>query len=161
MKKIILFSLLCISFIVSPQNKAETPEKPAKKERTIALWGHIMDSFTKVGILGTKITLMRIDSTVIDTMTVNYFDGDTRKIDTYYKFTVAASPQKFIIKAEHPDYYPTYIDYDIKYVARNIYFDAPWHFMKKRPRRMELDDHQLKEAVVTATRIKMVYKGDT
>lgn len=162
MKRSILIMLLCIvALSCQAQGSTEAKGKRVKKERTIDLWGHIQDSFTKVGILGTKITLMRPDSTVIDTMTVDYFDGNTRKIDTYYKFTIAARPQKFIIKAEHPDYYPTYIDYDIKYVARNNYFDAPWHFMKKRPRRMELVDHQLKEAVVTATRIKMVCKGDT
>ena len=153
---------LCVVALSSQaQGNTDTKGKSVKKERTIALWGHIADSFTKVGILGTKITLMRPDSTVVDTMTVDYFDGNTRKIDTYYKFTIAAHPQKFIIKAENPDYYPAYIDYDMKYVARNVYFDAPWHFMKKRPRKMELQDHQLKEAVVVATKIKMVYKGDT
>jgi len=161
MKKIILFSFLCICFIVSPQNKVETPEKPAKKERTIPLWGHIKDSFTKVGIEGVRITLMRPDSSVIDTQTVNYFNGRTNKIDTYYRFDIPARPQKFIIKAEHPDYYPTYIDFDIKYVARNNYFDAPWHFMKKRARRINEQDHKLNEALITATKIKMVYKGDT
>jgi hypothetical protein len=154
--------LLCIVALSSQAQKSTDPKgKSVKKERTITIWGHIADSFTKVGVLGTKITLMRPDSTLIDTMRVGYFNGNTRKIDTYYKFTIAARPQKFIIKAEQPDYYPTYIDYDIKYVARNVFFDAPWHFMKKRPRRMELEDHQLKEAVVVATKIKMVYKGDT
>jgi len=161
MKKIILLSFLCLSFIVTPQNKVETSEKPAKKERTIPLWGHIKDSFTKVGIESTKITLMRPDSSVIDTQTVNYFDGRTNKIDTYYRFDIPARPQKFIIKAEHPDYYPTYIDFDIKYVARNNYFDVPWHFMKKRVRRITEQDHKLNEALVTATKIKIVYKGDT
>jgi len=162
MKRIVLIMLLCIVALSSQAQKSTVPtDKSIKKERTIAIWGHIADSFTKVGILGTKITLMRPDSTVIDTMTVDYFNGNTRKIDTYYKFTIAARPQKFIIKAEHPDYYPAYVDYDIKYVARNVYFDAPWHFMKKRPRSMEQVDHQLKEAVVVATKIKMIFKGDT
>ena len=162
MKRLVLIMLLCIVALSSQAQESTDPKgKSVKKERSILLWGHIADSFTKVGILGTKITLMRHDSTVIDTMTVGYFDGRTRKIDTYYKFTIAAHPQKFIIKAEHPDYYPTYVDYDIKYVARNVYFDAPWHFMKKRPRQMDQQDHQLKEAVVVATKIKMVFKGDT
>jgi len=162
MKRSVLIILLCIvAFNSQAQQSANTKGKSVKKERTIALWGHIKDSFTKVGILGTKITLMRPDSTVIDTMTVKYFNRNTRKIDTYYNFTIPAHPQKFIIKAVHPDYYPTYIDYDIKYVARNVFFDAPWHFMKKRPSHMDQTYHQLKEAVVVATKIKMVYKGDT
>lgn len=159
---LLIFMLLCFStFKIQAQGNVDTKGKNVKKERTIALWGHIKDSFTKVGILGTKISLMRPDSTVIDTMTVNYFDGNTRKIDTYYKFNIPASPQKFIIKAEHPDYYPAFIDYDIKYVARNVYFDAPWHFMKKRARPMDKTDHLLNEAVVIATKVKIVFKGDT
>jgi hypothetical protein len=157
----LMLAIAMLAISVFAQNKVETNTKPAKKERTIALWGHIKDSFTKVGIERTRITLMRPDSSVIDTQTVNYFNGRTNKIDTYYRFDIPARAQKFIVKAEHPDYYPTYVDFDIKYVARNTYFDAPWHFMKKRPRSMEQQEHQLKEAVITATKIKMVYKGDT
>ena len=154
--------MLCFSILIGEaQNNVETKVKNQQKERKIALWGHIADSFTKVGIEGTKITLMRPDSSVIDTQTVNYFNGRTNKIDTYYRFDIPTKPQKFIIKAEHPDYYPTYIDFDLKYVARNNYFDAPWHYMKKRQRRLDQRDHQLSEAVVMATKIKMVFKGDT
>lgn len=160
-KSFLIVSLSLMAVVASAQEKAATPAQPAKKERTIALWGHIKDSFTKVGIEGTRITLMRGDSSVIDTQTVNYFNGRTNKIDTYYRFDIPARPQKYIIRAEHPDYLPCYIDFDIKYVARNNFFDAPWHYMKKRPRRMVEKDHALKEALVTATKIKMVYKGDT
>lgn len=165
--KIVAFRYLLViqlslsAMLVVAQNKQEKTTEPVKKERTIALWGHIKDSFTKVGIEGTRITLMRPDSSVIDTQTVNYFNGRTNKIDTYYRFDIPARPQKYIIRAEHPDYLPCYIDFDIRYVARNNYFDAPWHYMKKRPRRMVDKDHALKEAQVTATKIKMVYKGDT
>ena len=162
MKRLVLIIGICIVALSSQaQKNTDRTGNSVKKERTIALWGHIADSFTKVGVLKTKITLMRPDSTVIDTMTVNYFDGNTRKIDTYYMFTIAAHSQKFIIKAEHPDYYPAYVNYDIKYVARNVYFDVPWHFMKKRQRRMDQQDHQLNEALVVATKIKMIFKGDT
>lgn len=161
MKRIILFVLISLMAMgIQANNVADTKGKNEKKERTIDLWGHIKDSFTKVGILGTKVTLMRTDSTVIDTMTVKYFDWGL-KLDTYYKFQIPASPQKFIIRAEHPDYKPTFIDYDIKYVARNVYFDAPWHYMKKRAYRMTKEDHVFNEVVIKATKIKMVYKGDT
>ena len=161
MKRVILFVLFCLAVFGSQaKNSEDTKSKNEKKERTIDLWGHIKDSFTKVGILGTKITLMRSDSSVVDTMTVKYFDWGL-KLDTYYKFNIPARPQKFIIRAEHPDYKPTYVDYDIKYVARNVYFDAPWHYMKKRAYRMTKEQHVLNEVVVKATKIKMVYKGDT
>ncbi len=160
MKRVLLFTLLCFVALGCHAKEIEDTKNKNEKERTIALWGHIKDSFTKVGILGTKITLMRSDNSVVDTMTVKYFDWGL-KLDTYYKFNIPARPQKFIIRAEHPDYKPTYIDYDIKYVARNVYFDAPWHYMKKRAYRMSKEEHVLNEVVVKATKIKMVYKGDT
>lgn len=161
MKRIMLLCCCNLLALLSIAQSPATITTSGKKLRTIALWGHIKDSFTKVGVEGTKITLMRPDSSVIDTQTVNYFNGRTNKIDTYYRFDIPARPQKYIIRAEHPDYLPCYIDFDIKYVARNNYFDAPWHYMKKRQRRMVEKDHALKEAMVTATKIKMVYKGDT
>ena len=159
--KNLLFLLLFVSFLGNAQAQDSLAVKPkaVKKERTLALWGHIKDSFTKGGILGTKITLMRPDSSVVDTMTVKYFSGNLNNIDTYYKFTIPAHEEKFIIKAEHPDYYPCYIDFNVKYVARNSYFDAPWHYLKKR--KMEEVDHQLNEVVIKATKVKIVYKGDT
>jgi len=157
MKKIVLFSLLCILTYSTCWAQKNTV---AKKERTIFLWGHVKDSFTRSGIANVKITLMRPDSTVIDTMTVDYFDKDSPQMDSYYKFEIPARPQKFIIKAEHPDYKATFIDYEIKYVARNTYFDAPWHLMKKAEKKVE-QSHTLKEVVVKATQVKLVYKGDT
>ena len=48
----------------------------------------------------------------------------------------------------------------MRHIARNTYFDAPWHYMKKRSRMTE-DVHQLGEVVVRATKIKMTYRGDT
>ncbi len=157
MKKIALFSLLCIFTYNTCWAQKNTD---TKKERTIFLWGHIKDSFTKDGIRNAKITLMHSDSTVVDTMSVNYYDHGSW-IDSYYRFEVPARPQKFIIKAEQPDYQTTFINYEIKYVARNTYFDAPWHLMKKAEKKEEEQSHVLKEVVVQATQVKLVYKGDT
>ena len=157
MKKIALFSLLCMLICGSSwaQEKNVT-----KKERTIILWGHIKDSFTKDGITKVKITLMHPDSTVVDSVRGNYYENGTWT-DSYYKFEIPARPQKFIIKAEHPDYQTTFVNYEIKYVARNTYFDAPWHLMKKAEKKEAEQSHTLKEVVVQATQVKLVYKGDT
>lgn len=133
-----------------------------KKERTIDLWGHVKESFTKVGIPDVKITLMRADSSVVDTMTV-WFNNDTynqTKADASYRFRIPARPASYIIRAQHPDYEDCYVDYAIKSVARNTYFDAPWHYMKKRDRSVDME-RLLDEVTVKATKIKMVYRGDT
>ena len=40
-----------------------------EKDRTIALWGHVRDSFTKHGVLGAKIYMQDENGTVLDSMT--------------------------------------------------------------------------------------------
>ncbi len=132
------------------------------KERKISLWGHVRDNVTRIGIDNAFITLMTSDSIVVDTMRVfgmGKWDGGN-KYDVAYKFQVPARPQKFIIRAEHPEYETMDINFEIKRVARNTYFDAPWHLMKRKPTQEEMY-RMLEEVEVRATKVKMVYKGDT
>lgn len=98
-------------------------------ERKISLWGHVKDSFTNGGIKDVMITLMDADSCVVDTQKVRYFDEDKTYMDSYYEFKIPAVPRQYIIKAEHPDYSPCYVDFNVRYVARNTFFDAPFHYM--------------------------------
>lgn len=133
------------------------------KERLVSIWGHIRDSFTKNGISGVMVTIMNADSTMIDTMRV--WGGSMQGVtyDTYYRFRIPAVPQKLIIKAEHPDYEDTYVDFDMKFIKRNTYFDVPWHYMKRKSKkRQEYNmEGELSEVVVTATKVRIAYRGDT
>lgn len=128
--------------------------------RTIPLWGHVKDGFTYAALHGTFVTLMREDSTVVDTMHVQCFNSGTPQEDTYYKFDVPARRARYIIKAEHPDYYPEYVDCTVRYVARNPYVDARHHEMRRRPY-ASFADRSLGEVVVKATKIRVAYRGDT
>ena len=103
--------------------------------------------------------LMRADSTIVDTMHV-FKQWSQGKDDYAYRFDIPAREQQYIIRAEHPDYETTYVNYHVRHIARNTYFDAPWHNMKKRSRMTE-DTHQLGEVVVRATKVKLFYRGDT
>ena len=129
-----------------------------KKDRTIALWGHVRDSFTKRGILNAKITLTTEEGFVLDTMRTWKPNNDFA--DAVYRFDVPVAPQKYVIMAEHPDYETTTVEYDLRYVARNTFFDVPHHFMPRRSRNSLLGG-QLQEVVVKATKVQMVYRGDT
>jgi len=135
------------------------PMAAQKKEKTVKLWGHVRNSFTRVGIDKAKITLMHEDSTVVDTMTVSCNNQGTPQQDAYYTFTIPAQKARYIILAQHPDYKDCYVDMTIKYIARNTFFNAPQHYMVKKP--MEERDHKLGEVVVKSTKIKMVMRGDT
>ena len=152
----IVFIAAALAMSVGAQ---ETKQKTNRQERTIALWGHVKNSVTRVGIKDAFITLMRKDSTVVDTMHV-FKQWSQGKDDYAYRFDIPAREEEYIIRAEHPDYETCYVDYQVRHIARNTYFDATWHYMKRRSR-MSDDVHQLGEVVVRATKVKMVYKGDT
>ena len=121
MTKRISTILIAILLIMS----AGAQEKK-QKERTIALWGHVKNSVTRVGIKDAFITLMREDSTVVDTMHV-FKQWSQGKDDYAYRFNIPAREQQYIIRAEHPDYETTYVNYHVRHIARNTYFDAPCH----------------------------------
>ena len=156
MTKRFSIAIIAAALAISVGMQAQVKEK---KERTIALWGHVKNSVTRVGIKDAFITLMREDSTVVDTMHV-FKQWSQGKDDYAYRFNIPAREQQYIIRAEHPDYETTFVDYHVRHIARNTYFDAPWHNMKKRSRMTE-DTHQLGEVVVRATKVKLFYRGDT
>ena len=131
-----------------------------KKTRTVNLYGHVKNSFTKVGIPDTKITLMTEDSTVVDTFRVTTYGGRTYKVGTQFKRKIPAVPRKYIILAQHPEYHDCYVDFEIKHVARNTYFDAPHHLMVRKNRMNDLNQ-MLDQVEVKATKVKLTYKGDT
>ena len=133
MKKLLLLVLLASTAILMlAQNEPQDKKQPST-ERTVSLWGHVKSFLTREGIPNALITVMRPDSSVIDTLrSFNMGNWQATKNDAGYRLKVPARPQKFIIRAEHPDFETTYVDFEIKRIARNTYFDAPWHLMKPR-----------------------------
>ena len=162
MKKLLLLAFLAntATFMLAqnePQDKKQSPT-----ERTVSLWGHVKNFLTREGIPNALITVMRPDSSVIDTLrTFNMGNWQATKNDAGYRLKVPARPQKFIIRAEHPDFETTYVDFEIKRISRNTYFDAPWHLMKPKASNESLSGGTLGEVVVKKTRVKMFYRGDT
>ncbi len=158
MKQLIFGLLALITLSASAQPQQHQP----KKQRTFTLWGHVRDGFTKAVVPGVKITLMRADSTIIDTCTAQTHEAAGRVAgDCWYSFVLPSLSQRLIIRASHPDHEDCHVDYDVRHVARNRFFDAPWHYMKRRQHEDVDFDAELGEVVVRATRVKMVYRGDT
>lgn len=125
--------------------------------REISLWGHIKDSFTNAGIYNVTVTLMSDDSVAIDSQKVQYYNEGKTYMDSYYRFKVPSVAGKYIIRATHADYDTCYVAYEVKYVARNTYFDVPTHRMKRRL----LQGDELGEVVIKATKVKFFHKNDT
>ena len=102
MNKKTIITLILAILLVSTAQAQEANKEDQKQERTIALWGHVKNSITRVGIKDVFITLMREDSTVVDTMHVFQLWSGKGKDDFAYRFDIPAREQLYIIRAEHP-----------------------------------------------------------
>ncbi|MBQ0142005.1 MAG: TonB-dependent receptor [Prevotellaceae bacterium] len=162
----IIFYIICCIVVMSvsvnavAQKKVDKKEKrettKEKKERKITLSGRVLNSFTKAGIEA-KVTLMKDDSTFVDTTRCWYsYSGN----DAKYWIDIPAKPAKYIIKAEHPEYYTSYINYEINHIARNTIFEAPWILMKRKNPTKDLDQ-MLDQVEIVASKVKFLHKGDT
>ena len=151
-----LVLLLSCSFPALAQNDsiADGKEAKKKKERSVQLVGEVYDSFTKVPVKA-FLTLMRADSTVVDTTTCQVWGTST-----YYSFRVPAVQQQYIIKATYEGYEDTFLNYPLRHIARNNYFELPRLLMKKRQGDI-WRENDLDGVVVTGTRVKIAYRGDT
>ena len=156
----LFFSLAIITVQAQTQQQDTTKVKNEKKEKKLYLWGYISDSFTRSYIPDVKVVILRADSSLVDSAQVSNGYGNFKSSEYYMQ--VPAKPAKYIIKATHPDYETAYKDYEIKYVARNRDFEVPGIRMKRIQRsNYDKEGGTLQEVVVKATRVKMVYKGDT
>ena len=167
-KKAIITALLALVASVSyGQTDSTKVENKDKKEKKIYVYGTVADSFTKASIPDVKATLMREDSTVVDTTRVwesySYSSGIGQSAgSTHWHFEVSREPAKYIIKLEHENYETTYADFEMKQVSkRRQDFEGPKVYMKKAARASHFEGGNLGEVVVKATKVKMVWKGDT
>ncbi len=133
------------------QNKQENQQQSKKKEHTVKIYGNVKDSFTQLD-LKAFVTVMNQDSTVVDTITTSGWERDL-----FYEINVPARPATYIIKAECDGYETKCLNHTIKYIARNKSFEIPALFLKKKANK----EVMLDDVVVTSTKVKFAYRGDT
>ena len=168
-KPTILTLLLALVALMSygQTDSTKVDKKVDKKEKKIYVYGTVADSFTKASIPDVKATLMREDSTVVDTTRVwesySYSSGIGRSAgSTRWHFEISREPAKYILKLEHENYETTYADFEMKQVGkRRQDIEGPKVYMKKAARASHFEGGNLGEVVVKATKVKMVWKGDT
>ena len=59
--------LLCMMLALPQQSFAQQPSPTSKKTRDMKMYGRVVDSVTNLAISDSKITLMTLDSTAVDT----------------------------------------------------------------------------------------------
>ena len=156
----LLLALVAVGAHAQTQQQDSVNIKNTKKEKKIYLYGYLSDSFTRSHIPDVKVVLLKPDSTFADSAQV-FKDSWQGFTSTGWSIEVPAKPAKYIIKATHPDYETTYKNYEIKHIARNRGFEVPAIRMKRTQRVYDKDGGELDEVVIKATKVKMVYKGDT
>ena len=140
--------------VLAVQAQTDSARVATKKERQVELFGSVYDSFTKVP-LKAHLTLMTAgDSAVVDTMTC--WSWGTQ---SFYQFKVPARQTDYIIKGTCEGYEDGYLDYPLRHIARNNHFNLPRLLLKKRQdiyKEVGLDG-----VVITGTKVKIAYRGDT
>lgn len=115
--------------------------------------GTIVDKFTGIG-LTPRVSLLRSDSTMIDTTTAvidDYYASMGISVG-YYSFPGVIQKGKYIVKATLKGYEDAYMDFELRSNREGGIF-VNRIFMSKI--------HELNEVVVKASKIKMVMRGDT
>ena len=155
--KRILTTIIALTAVMTLWAQADSTKVKKKKERTIELSGEVYDSFTKAKVKA-LMTLMRKDSTFVDSMTCW-----TWGTSSYYEFKVPAKNDDFIIRATADGYEDTYMNYNLRHIARNSWFEVPRILMKKKQRSNDdiYKEVGLNGVVVTGTKVKLAYRGDT
>ena len=103
---------------------------------SLYILGVVADGFTKAAIPDAFVTLMRTDSTVVDTMHVHkshsYMSGVGRSAGTTeYYFKMNREPKDYVIKVEHPNYETAFAPYTQKKVSRRLqYVHVPTIYLK-------------------------------
>ena len=121
--------------------------------------GNVEDEVIHKPVFSTKATLMRMDSTVVDSA-VSCPPGTCEsfnKEESFYRLELK-EPGTYLLKLEHEGYETLWCTQEVKFYRRSTRIQFPTLRMKRlqKPR-----ERQLGEAVVKASRVKFYYKGDT
>ena len=151
--------LLALLILLPKQISAYQKKVLLSPTRNYTIHGRIVDSFTNLPISNVKLTLLSVDSTVIDTCRTFIWNEKAVHPDSYFYMQKNLSEGKYIFKIEHPDYFTTFVDKELLFKSRNTSIDMQDIPIKRKG--MENKEHMLGEIVVKSTKIKMVMKGDT
>ena len=166
-KQTIITAFLLAFFIMAVYGQTNNTKEKRQKDKTIFLHGTVADGFTKAALTDVKVILMREDSIAVDTTetyeSYGYSSGIGRHPSTsHYYFNIKREPAKYILKAEHPNYETAYANFEMKQVGKRLQdIEGPKIYLKKTAKASHFDGGTIDEVVVKATKVKMVWRGDT
>ena len=165
--KNVLITLMLVLVAMVGFGQTDSTKVKKKKVEKISMYGTVVDGFTKAAIPDVKVILMHGDSTVIDTTSVweshSWSSGIGRSAGTTrYYFRISREPAQYILKFEHPNYETAYANFEMKHVSRRLSdIEGPKVYLKKTAKAHHFEGGDLQEVVVKATKVKMIWRGDT
>ena len=128
-----------------------------KEVRKLTLKGEVQDIRAHKQLIGANVALLSADSTVIAQKEARQhwyaeeFDWETSE----FSFDVPAMPAKYIFRISHVGFKTTYVDYKLERIGRRE------HERGLPPFYLAPQSTVLQEVVVTASKVKFYYRGDT
>lgn len=119
---------------------------------SISIRGYVRDNFTNAKITRGNAYFLNSDSTILDSVAIRSWGGFLVKVKRN------ELPHSCIIKITNAEYETQYNEYSLRYVGKKELFELPTIFIK---RKTSFGMQHLNEVVVTATKVKMFYRGDT
>ena len=119
--------------------------------------GKVQDAFLKTPLPEAKVSLLNAaDSSIIDTIPVKkMYRADGSLKEAQFSMMVKNAPRKYLLKASLRGYESGYLPLTIEGKEEGILFlDRPLELRK-------MPEKDLGEVTVTATKVKMFWKGDT
>lgn len=125
--------------------------------KTIKLVGDIEDKYLQMPLTGACITIMDGDSTVVvDSASILLVNNSFDKLEkVIFHATVKAEKRNYLIRASRSGYEDMWQEISVLYPDIVSEVTVPTFKMSK------IKEVNMEELVVTATKIKMFYKGDT
>jgi hypothetical protein len=112
----------------------------------------IRDEVTNARIVGAKAYILRSDSTLINSSKSNSAGY------AYINIIRNKALKSCIVKITYPNYVTKYENISLKYTSKKDTYYIPLIYIK---RQYSFTDQLLNEVSVTATKVKMYYRGDT
>jgi len=131
--------------------------KPEKdfSDKTIQITGDVKDAFLKIPLKDVKVTVHRMDSTVVvDSIENIDIYGANKLMGVMFYANVKANPREYLVHAQLDGYDDVWKKVTITNPKEERVSAGTLEMRRSRAKMM-------KEVTVTATRIKMYYRGDT
>jgi len=128
-----------------------------KDVKKVTLKSEVQDIRAHKPLIGATVELLDADSTVLQQKVAkrhHYAEGFDWETSEFW-FTVPAVPSKYIFRVSYVGHRTAYVDYKLEHVGRRE------HERTLPPFYLSPQSTMLQEVVVTASKVKFYYRGDT